>query len=344
MVPDIKISVFSLDNTKFSVTLGTDPELFSKLTLFDLKTKIKNTVGWTDNFDDVSLYLGTTSLKNDQKTLVSYGIKANSQLTCSKYYNPFKHFEIKFTDAPDAITGDNSGPLRALLSCGHAVDPNSLTGYCRSLIDDGLYEFRCPALVNNSKCNKIWNYEEVRRLALLNNAEMEFFERKISELAAANYIDFKTCPNCQSFVERQDLNNLRVRCFCKSAKGQLFEFCWQCDEKWDGNISKSSDSCGKAGCKDKNIDALAKCDLIKLKSCPELPEIPSLRACVTCGMIVEHNGTACKNVICPRCKTEFCFVCLETTTECQRLMPGSYYRKCAKSLQPIQTNIPEWKK
>ncbi len=343
----LKLKVKSIHNNDFTVEIGSDLTFFDSFTILQLKEKLKATNGWTDSFDDVSLYYGSKSLNNDQKTFSSYGIKVNSELTSGKYYNPFKHFEIKFTDAPDAITGDNSGPLRAILSCGHAADPNSLTGFCRSLIDDGLFEFRCPALIesDSGKCNKPWPYEEIRKLALFNEAETELFERKLSENAAAQFLDIKECPNCNSFVERTDLENLRVVCLiCKKLKGKTYEFCWQCEQEWTVPISKASDTCGRVNCVNKNIEALAKCTFIKLNSCPNLPNIPNFRACVTCGQVVEHDGTGCKNVVCPRCKVEFCFVCLETTAECKRLKPSSYFTTCSKSLQPIQTKIPVWKK
>ena len=36
---------------------------------------------------------------------------------------------------------------------------------------------------------------------------------------------------------------------------------------------------------------------------------PSLRACPHCGALVQHTD-ACKNMKCPACQKDFCFVCL----------------------------------
>ncbi|XP_030287832.1 uncharacterized protein LOC115590568 isoform X1 [Sparus aurata] len=67
---------------------------------------------------------------------------------------------------------------------------------------------------------------------------------------------------------------------------------------------------------------------------------PSIRACPTCGMLVVHDGTRCKNVVCRQCKVSFCFVCLKTTTECQKIKPYSYFDVCSSGVAPRQTSIP----
>ena len=51
----------------------------------------------------------------------------------------FSSFSLEFTTSvPDAITGmsDPDDEPRVVMSCGHAVDPNTLTAWCRSLLDD----------------------------------------------------------------------------------------------------------------------------------------------------------------------------------------------------------------
>jgi hypothetical protein len=172
------------------------------------------------------------------------------------------------------------------LSCGHAVDPNSLTAWCRSLIDDGKFELFCPALVDGSKkCLAKWQYNEVRRLALLNDSELEYFEKKLSENSAKCYVEFKECPQCKSFVERLDLKNLRVVCLiCKIKTKKNYEFCWQCEREWTGvSRTTASDTCGREGCVNKDLDILAQCKMIKLSDVTDLAPVPSIRACPTCG-------------------------------------------------------------
>ena len=60
-------------------------------------------------------------------------------------------------------------------------------------------------------------------------------------------------------------------------------------------------------------------------------ESPSLRACPHCGALVQHTD-ACKNMKCPACKKDFCFICLNKS--------GGY--SCGNNCRPAnrQTSIP----
>lgn len=117
------------------------------------------------------------------------------------------------------------------MACGHAVEPNTLTAYCHSLLDQHIFKFKCPALTGkiiNEKqeaCDKEWEYADIRLAALLNDAEMQFFESKMSEYAASQYCNMKECPGCQSFIERLDSPNLRANCpICTKKKGHNYDF------------------------------------------------------------------------------------------------------------------------
>ena len=56
----------------------------------------------------------------------------------------------------------------------------------------GQYTFNCPALtVGTVPCGAVWDYTEVRRLALLTEEEMLDFEMTLGRLAAAQFCDFK---------------------------------------------------------------------------------------------------------------------------------------------------------
>ncbi|XP_036943968.1 uncharacterized protein LOC119013492 isoform X1 [Acanthopagrus latus] len=92
-----------------------------------------------------------------------------------------------------------------------------------------------------------------------------------------------------------------------------------------------------------------------LQTCPEVVldsvkdaegplKCPSTRACPTCGLLLRHDGTRCKNVGCTQCKVQFCFVCLRITTECQKLNPESWFRVCSTGVAPRQTSIPAWQR
>ncbi|KPP67366.1 putative E3 ubiquitin-protein ligase RNF144A-A [Scleropages formosus] len=249
---------------------------------------------------------------------------------------------LKFVTRPDDITlDDDPNTLRAEMSCGHAVTPQSLTAWCRSLLDQGQYKFLCPALKEGTvkKCGALWSYQEVRKLAVLTADEQKHFEEAMAALAAAEFCEYKSCPGCLSVVEREDHMNLDVRCtICSAEMGQVYEFCWQCLKQWKGPGPRS-DRCENDGCTNKDLELLKKCPMITL---PEVMNVqcPAIRACPTCGLLVEHDKTGCKNIICSRCQKEFCFVCLKLTPNC--LKTSSYFELCSDGVAPRQTSIPCW--
>lgn len=265
-----------------------------------------------------------------------------------KSYDP-SDTTLIFVQEPDVLEPpefDDPDTLKAKMSCGHAVKPQSLTGWCRSLMDQGQYEFFCPAPVNgtNEKCNKEWPYTEIRKLALLTDEEQADFEETLPRLAAARYCEYKSCPGCQSFVERGDLTNLCVRCaVCAAKKGAMFEFCWQCLGIWKGRAPRS-DRCENEGCANPDVEKLAACKTITLTQVKtpsgEAVQCPSLRSCPTCGLLIEHNTRACKMIICPRCKKEFCFLCLKLKADC--LKTSGHFVLCTVAAK--QTSIPSWVK
>ena len=255
-------------------------------------------------------------------------------------------FPLAFTTTePDAILGmsDPEDQPRIIMSCGHAVDPNSLTAWCRSLLDKEQFEFYCPAIVDGTtRCEKVWEYSEVRTVALLNEAEQQYFETKMSEFAALQYCDMKECPGCRSFVERSDRTNLRVRCsVCTNKNGKIFDFCWNCDAEWTGPRT-SSLKCGKDDCEHPEYPAIRDAPEVTLENLPEDIRVPNRRACPTCGRVVEHNMQACKYIVCPRCRNEFCFLCLLPKRVCMLSAPFSWYGRCMKPVAPKQTSIPVW--
>lgn len=236
---------------------------------------------------------------------------------------------------------DGDGVLKARLSCGHTVSPESLTETCRHQLEEGKYKFKCTALVEGTTlCNKQLSYKEVRRLADLTVEEMQYFEENIARLAAEEYSEIQSCPKCKSKVERKDLTNLCVQCpICSAEQDEDYLFCWQCLKQWKGTGPRS-DRCENVGCKNYELELLKTCKPTNLTQVRGANKVPSIRACPKCGQRVEHDRTGCKNVICPRCQVEFCFVCLKLTPEC--LKTSTHYEPCSDGVAPRQTSIPVW--
>ncbi|KAM3875649.1 uncharacterized protein ACN63O_018513 [Diretmus argenteus] len=253
---------------------------------------------------------------------------------------------LKFVNRPDDLDPLQDGDvcLRAEMSCGHAVTPESLTGWCRSLLDQGQYKFKCPALKDGTldKCNEVWPYTEVRRLAVLTTEEMQHFEESLARLAAAEFCEFKVCPGCKSCVEREDLTNLCVQCtICGGDKKKSFHFCWQCLKPWKGKAPRSN-RCDNDGCINQDLEILKNCKTTSLPEVRGADGCPSIRACPTCGQRVMHDKTGCKNILCSRCQVEFCFVCLKLKPQCMKT--SSYFLPCSGGVAPRQTSIPVWRR
>lgn len=247
-------------------------------------------------------------------------------------------------DDLDPFSSDTEdGPLKAQMSCGHFVTPVTLTEICRHQLDQGNYKFKCPALVEGTtRCNKPWPYQEVRRLADLTPEEMQYFEENIARLAAAEYSENLPCPQCKTNVERKDLSNLCVQCpICSAGAERWYQFCWQCQKPWKGRGPRS-DRCDNDGCSNKNLELLQTCKTIDLPQVRGATNCPSVRACPKCGAIVEHSRKFCKNVICPRCHLEFCFICLKSKKICNKT--STAYSLCQRGVAPRQTSIPVWNK
>ncbi|XP_072896975.1 E3 ubiquitin-protein ligase DDB_G0292642-like isoform X2 [Hemitrygon akajei] len=235
---------------------------------------------------------------------------------------------------------DDPNVYRVEMSCGHTVDPISLTEYCRIRISEGHFKLHCPALIDDTDevCGKEWCYVEVCRKALLSVEERQDFEEKLAILAASSYCEYKQCPRCGSYVGRKDETNISVTCsVCTAIDGIPFEFCWQCMKKWKGPAPRS-DKCDNEGCINIQLETLKNCDT---KSLPysNIQNCPIIRACPTCGLLIEHKEM-CKYVVCIRCHVEFCFACLNTKAICSE--SSEYSLHCAIPVAPRQTSIPVW--
>uniref|UniRef100_A0A3P8PBS9 RING-type domain-containing protein n=1 Tax=Astatotilapia calliptera TaxID=8154 RepID=A0A3P8PBS9_ASTCA len=240
---------------------------------------------------------------------------------------------LKFVDGEDDLDFlcEDFKSRRAQMSCGHAVTPTSLTNWCRRLLDQGESRFVC----GGSGCSAEWTFAEVCKMALLDPQEKTYFQKTMEFNVARQTIATKLCPGCGSSVTRENGSDLNVLCkVCTAVKGRPFEFCWQCLKEWKGARLRK-DRCENNGCCNPSLDTLEKCPDMTLNSYHGVCVCPSVRACPTCGLLLEHSKILCKSVVCPRCNLRFCFVCLKKPVECT---------KTGCILAPRQTSIPVWHK
>ncbi|XP_004079956.1 putative E3 ubiquitin-protein ligase ARI6 isoform X2 [Oryzias latipes] len=245
---------------------------------------------------------------------------------------------FKFVDREDELDFlcEEFASPRAEMSCGHAVTPMSLTNWCRLLLEKGESQFVCGM----SGCDKEWSYEEVCKMALLTPEEKEYFVKTMESIAEReSRKNTKSCPECKVPVTRKDDSNLRVRCQVCSKEKRDFDFCWQCLKEWKGPQPRT-DHCDNDGCFSEALRTLWNCPEIVFHSVKDVTGCPSIRACPTCGSLVQHSSKYCKSIVCPRCKVKFCFVCLKIMTECTKT--SSPYLPCSSGVAPRQTSIPVW--
>jgi hypothetical protein len=239
------------------------------------------------------------------------------------------------TDEPDMITWDDDPEgKRAKMPCGHAISPESLTTYCRSLLTAGKFIFLCPYVDRSNatiRCNKEWSYIEVRRFGVLSKDEQKEFETKISENYLKKASGVQECPGCQTLCERVNPKDKRLICrLCSKEKGRRFDFCWHCLHEWrDYGTTK----CGNVQCsnEDHRLRILQEANekyVVGVKT-------PSCRACPRCGMLIEHIAQ-CKHMLC-LCGVEFCFICLKTKGD-GGWQCGSFNTKCKPAAR--QVDIP----
>lgn len=241
---------------------------------------------------------------------------------------------VDLTDDPDMITWDDDPEgKRAKMPCGHAIAPESLTVYCRSLLTAGKFIFLCPYVDPTNvavRCNREWSYIEVRRFAVLTDDEQKEFETKISENYLKKAMGIQECPGCQTLCERMDPKDKRLICrICTKEKGRRFDFCWHCLHEWRG---AGTDKCGNEECSNEDH---------RLRILREAPvkyvvgvKTPSRRACPQCGMLIEH-AAKCKHMVC-RCGVQFCFICLKVKEDEWKC--GFFNAKCEPAAR--QTNLP----
>lgn len=119
--------------------------------------------------------------------------------------------------------------------------------------------------------------------------------------------------------------------YVQKKKKRNYEFCYHCLTEWKGN------NCSNSECGGVNPRLSILANAIN-KTIGSVSGVPSIRACVRCGYIIEHLKD-CKHMRCPFCDCEFCFVCL--TSKMNSKWPdscGAYDAVC--SIAPHQTALP----
>jgi len=255
------------------------------------------------------------------KTIGSYDLKSGDDLTMLTKWLTSSDGVRMTTAEPDPIDGtDDEGNPRAVMSCGHAFTPETLTQTARSYISENLRtEIKCPLSTQGSgslqcKSGTIWPYSDFTKAAKLDEKELKFFDEKINKNYITKSLNIQQCPKCETYVFRDDMKLIRVSCpGCRLAKKQTYEFCFFCLREWKG----SSAQCGYDDCNRVKIlnKFLGDCETITVSGVAT-KGIPALRACPIethpkDNPIVWGHLAGCKHQKCPTCSGEFCWICLK---------------------------------
>lgn len=285
--------------------------------------------------DGKKQYLTDYKLEDRSQLFVVYQLPGGNDPEPTSSMQKVLDDAVELTDAPDMITWDDDPDnKRAKMPCGHAIGPESLTAYCRSLLTSGKCQFHCPYIDPNdgSYCGKIWEYFQIRRLAVLTTEEKEEFEKKLSQNYMRKASGIQECPKCTTFCVRQNKKDRRVICLFCSKDGTRYEFCWYCLGDWSNESSTSI--CGNLACtgEDPRLKILRdaeKKEIVGLRGCP------SIRACPNCGLLINHTK-ACKHMVCI-CGQKFCFICLAVPVD-DEYQCGTFNSHC--TIAEVQTSIP----
>ncbi|XP_053716175.1 E3 ubiquitin-protein ligase ARIH2-like isoform X1 [Synchiropus splendidus] len=273
-----------------------------------------------------------TTIKNTStETPTRTDITRTAEEKCYDPKDPNLEF-VEREDEMDVLCVNYKSP-RALMSCGHSVTPMSLTSYCRHLLEEGRSRFVCAV------CEEEWSFQEVQKMALLTPQEADDFEKVMWENYKEEF-EVKSCPGCKSSFLRTNLNDLSVKCtVCSAGRVGIYIFCWQCLREWRGPAPRA-DRCDNEGCNKTVLETLKNCpDIVFQHSgLAKVTGCPSVRACPTCGVLVEHNSNHCKSINCDRCKVPFCFICLKMKEKCYAT--SSPYTPCCDGVAPRQSFIP----
>jgi len=164
----------------------------------------------------------------------------------------------------------------------------------------------CSGTSNGSSdgtaCTEIFTLDWLKQISFSKDDKKEIC--KELNLIYKKRNKLKTCPSCQTWLNRTDKS---LKIYCRKCTKYL---CWACERKWQDN--KNSQICGNNNCDglDPIQKLIADCGTRQLSKI--FSDVFEYRCCPACDALIHHTGVRCKHVLaCPKCSYAFCFICLK---------------------------------
>jgi hypothetical protein len=165
-------NIFPL-NIKFGEEKYEIKDLDEHSNIADLKSRLREISSLKPLIDFLRLSFDKYVHLENERTLKSYGIKANDLIYCEKYFDP----KVQHEHGVDLESTDIN-KREVSLPCGHVADPNSLAHYVRHLLENGDIRLCCPFETpeNKEKCEYVLELIEIKNLAFLSDEEVKYLE------------------------------------------------------------------------------------------------------------------------------------------------------------------------
>ena len=300
------------------------------ITVEELKELISDKTG-VESPHQKLIYNGR--IMNDSETIKNYPTLENgSRITMGlRGMNSPVNTSLPRSDEECLITYrsyKDNGTLVLKMPCGHSICPDGLMDYVWAEVSRKKTEVKCL------HCFTVWPFKIIKEYGGATRAELVLLEQALSQNFCDESDNINQCPKCQSYFTRVNPSVNSVKCIvCSKSSQSDFYFCWHCLGEWKSSLS--SKVCGNDCMDSDKLAQLSTCDQVGFSHFNI--KIPSLRACPSCGSLIELVGDL-KYVNCKKCKTDFCFICLRIKTNGMWLC-GDYETQC--ECAPRQTKIPQ---
>ncbi|XP_066537667.1 cullin-9 isoform X1 [Hoplias malabaricus] len=205
--------------------------------------------------------------------------------------------------------------------CGHVVKASCLVNMVNQCLKRKSLDFSCPI------CEENWSWSQVRGQLLLSQAQTVVLDAQVSRILQDLPDVYKKCPVCSSIICRP-MDSAGRPCPFSSCKlcPQIHHFCWSCLAPWVFPHAASSGQCSNRSCH--IVSTLLACEAVT-EAGSLVMGCPVFRACPQCYTLTTPQPDS-KYVVCIECNHRFCYICLDSETQCAKGEDLCHSQNCKK--------------